>query len=176
MTPDLFGAPIRASLVRELLDYAPDTGVLTWRVALTSFIKVGQVAGKTDKRGYSQIGIGRRNYMAHRLAWLHVHGTWPPNQIDHINGNPADNRISNLRLATASQNIANSRLHCDSTSGLKGICFVKKQKRWAARIQRDGRRRYVGFFDTAEEAHAAYCHAAQELFGEFANAGRRTNT
>jgi HNH endonuclease/AP2 domain len=91
-------------------------------------------------------------------------------QVDHINGVRHDNRPSNLRPATQSENLANTRLRSNNTSGLKGASFHKQAGRWRAAIRIDGRQRHLGLFDTPEEAHAAYVRAARELFGEFARA------
>jgi hypothetical protein len=118
--------------------------------------------------GYWHVGVDGDEYKAHRLAWLFVHGEWPAGRLDHENGDTADNRIANLRPVTHSQNIANSRLRRDSTSGFKGVSFYTSAGKWGANINKDGRRHYLGLFNTPEEAHAAYCEAACELHGEFA--------
>jgi len=104
-------------------------------------------------------------YYAHRLAWLYVHGKWPPAEIDHKDCDPANNRISNLRLATHAQNAANAHLRRTSTSGLKGA--YRHQKKWLAQITYNGRRIYLGVFDTDKEAHAAYVAASKDLHGSF---------
>lgn len=89
-------------------------------------------------------------------------------QVDHVNGDQTDNRRSNLRLATRSQNLANSRLRSDNSTGFKGVHFNKAERRYIASISKQGRRHHLGYYDTAEEAHKAYLTAAQALFGEFA--------
>ena len=96
----------------------------------------------------------------------------PPGlQVDHIDGNGLDNRRRNLRLATNTQNQQNCKAHRDNASGLKGVSWVKQQRKWAARLTMGGKEKRLGRFDTKEEAAAAYDRAALELFGEFA----RTN-
>jgi|SRR5262249_60934945 len=119
-------------------------------------------------KGYRRITLDGRQHFGHRLAWLHVHGVWPPDQIDHINGARADNRIANLRPATHQQNASNRRR---GIAGLKGAVFSKRYKRWRAQIMKNGRQHFLGHFASSVEAHAAYCRAAQELHGEFWNAG-----
>ena len=125
----------------------------------------GAVAGRVNN-GYREIGIKNIRYLAHRLAWLYVHGEWPQHQIDHIDGDKLNNLIANLRLATNSQNGANRGAPADNTSGYKGVSRAKQ--RWRAVISVKGRYRHLGTFGTAEEAYAAYCKAARELHGEFA--------
>lgn len=163
--------PISAEEARQLLSYNPETGTFTWRVGRRGTARVGSVAGRPNGRGYFRIRIYGRRYCAHRLAWLLTHEVWPENQIDHINGRRDDNRLCNLRLATRSENTRNAKRRSDNTSGFKGVGFHKAQGKWRARIKIDGRRKDLGRFDTPEEAHAAYCKAAAELHGEFANFG-----
>lgn len=107
------------------------------------------------------------------MVWLYVHGAIPDNMdIDHINGDRSDNRLVNLRLATASQNQQNSRLQVTSKSGFKGVHLHKQSGRWLARIKHNGVRRSLGLYKTPEEAGAAYLRASIEIFGEFAYANR----
>jgi hypothetical protein len=87
--------------------------------------------------------------------------------VDHIDGNGLNNRKSNLRLATISQNNHNQKLSSSSTSGLKGASFHKLRKRWRAQIKLNGNKIHIGYYDTAEQAHAAYCKASAQLHGEF---------
>jgi hypothetical protein len=95
--------------------------------------------------------------------------------LDHKNGKRHDNRISNLRLATRAQNTQNSVARFNSGSGLKGVSFHKTQKQWRARIRLDGKLVLLGWFDTPQAAHAAYCVAAMKHFGEFFNSGEMTS-
>lgn len=88
--------------------------------------------------------------------------------VDHINGNPLDNRRENLRLATRSQNMANSTRRSDNTSGYKGVCWDKGMQKWRAGLSVNGKTRYLGCFDSPEQAHAVYLEAAKALHGEFA--------
>lgn len=153
----------------ELLSYEPKTGHFYWKEDRGGFAKRGSRAGAVDANGYVNIRVRRRLYKAHRLAWLYIHGVWPELDIDHINGNKADNRLCNLRLATSAQNVANSNVRCDSKLGLKGVRLAGGcTRRWVARITEDGTRRVIGRYSSPEAAYAAYCEAAAKHFGQFA--------
>jgi hypothetical protein len=115
--------------------------------------------------GRSHQPQGLRKIHAARLAWLYVHGERPAGEIDHINGNRADNRIANLRIATRSQNCANKK-------GVSGVTWHKRQKKWHARIKRHGQLHHIGSFSTYEEALAARNSAHASVFGEFSPAHR----
>lgn len=91
--------------------------------------------------------------------------------VDHINGNGLDNRRSNLRLATPSQNSRNSKKPITNTSGYKGVTFCKNTGKWVGQIKENNKNHYLGSYDTPEEAYKAYCIAARELHGDFANLG-----
>lgn len=130
----------------------------------------GEVAGNVNDHGYIRIGIDGRIYLAHRLAWFYCHGEWPLGGLDHANGMPTDNRIANLRLATHSQNLANSRAR--NWAGLKGAYYNPRYKHrmWVSQIKYGGRSHHLGYFETAEAANAAYLAAATKAFGSFARA------
>jgi len=154
--------------IREVLSFEPLTGVFSWKVAPTRSVKVGDVAGNRNARGYIAIKIDRRLYMAHRLAWLYVTGEWPVAGVDHVNGSKTDNRFENLRQATHSENMRNRGAQKNNACGYKGVYFTKKDKRWVANIWLHGKKKYLGEFSTPEDAHAAYCAAAEKYHGEFA--------
>jgi hypothetical protein len=162
---------VTANELRRLLSYDPETGVFTWRVSKQGpGAKSGKVAGNKDPRGYVIIKISQRKITAHRLAWLYMTGSLPAGQIDHANGVCSDNRWSNLRLATPAQNLQNRRSHKNNKSGLKGVGFCKKSNKWHARICINKQQMHLGMFASPEEAHAAYCTAAKQYFGQFARA------
>jgi hypothetical protein len=89
-------------------------------------------------------------------------------EIDHINTNPLDNRRENLRIATHRQNCKNKNKYKNNTSGFKGVSFDKKEQKFRARISIDGKRKFLGYFATAEAAHEEYKRAAVKYHGEFA--------
>ena len=154
---------IDAVMIRRILDYDPDTGVFRWREHF-KLNYVGAVAGCSMSSGYRRLGIAGKRYYEHRLAWLYTYGIWPTNQIDHINNVKDDNRICNLREATVSQNHANKSKYKGEL--LKG---VKKHPhgKFSARISINNKEKYLGIYDTEEQAHAAYCEAAQQEFGAY---------
>lgn len=151
---------VSAEHARSLLAYDPSSGEFVWRRGL---IPAGCL-----RQGYRVIGINRRQYLAHRLAWLYVTGEWPRLLIDHINGVKDDNRFQNLRQATTSQNKVNTFVFKPGRSGFRGVRF--KDGRWQARVQTRRQRIVIGSFETADEAHRAYAAKARELFGQFSRA------
>ena len=155
---------ITQQYIKELFHYNEHTGDFT-RLIKRGSSHVGDIAGSITWNGYTSIYIDGKNYRAHQLAWLYVHGVWPDTDIDHINRNKSDNRIVNLRLASRSQNNINSGLHSHNTSGFRGV-YASRNK-WAAQIKLNGKKIYLGRFNTAEEAHQCYLAAARELYGEF---------
>jgi hypothetical protein len=157
------GADLTAQQVRELFDYNSETGVLTRRTRVKGSNGLGKQAGWTDDEGYWRVCVNGRNYLVHRLAWLYVYGAMPPKLVDHINGDPSDNRISNLRLADHALNNQNNR-RAKSTKKSGTLIGVKwSQNRWVARISVDGKQQHIGRFQTEQEAHAAYVEAKRRL-------------
>jgi hypothetical protein len=160
-------ATLNLARLKDVLSYDPDTGSFTWRIT-KGRAATGARAGSADHiNGYRILSVFGRAYPEHRLAWLYVHGTLPSGDLDHINGDRADNRIANLRQATRSQTNMNAKAR-RSRSGLKGACWNAQAQRWAGRIKLDGKQKHLGSFATAQEAHAAYVEAAHHLFGKFA--------
>jgi hypothetical protein len=150
--------------LREVLAYDIKTGAFTWLVS-SATKKVGSVAGGVKKTGYRFIQIDGRQYREHRLAWLYVNEAWPKNHIDHIDGNRANNKISNLRDVDDSTNSQNQRAsQCSNKStGILGVCFHKTKKKFHAQIKRHGKRIHLGYFDNAQDAHNAYLAAKRQL-------------
>ena len=160
---------LSAGRLRELIHYDPETGKFI-RSYKTKRNGLGTVTGAKHGTTYARmkITIGGRVYMAHRLAWLFVHGKWPHQDIDHIDGDACNNRIANLRLATDSQNLGNMKKPCTNKSGKKGVSWHAAGKKWQAHIKVDGVNKYLGLFDTVDAAHSAYCQEAVRSRGEFA--------
>lgn len=146
-------------LVQKLLEYDPTSGVLMWRVApRRGSVRAGDAAGCKTKAGYVFVGIGGKSVMAHRLAWLLFYGEWPGDYIDHINGDKADNRITNLRAVSNSQNMQNMhRPRVDNPLGL-GVTRIGSSG-YRADIWVAGKRKHLGVFKTVDAARAAYSTA-----------------
>ena len=154
---------ITAEKLRELLHYDHATGIFTRRVSVASNARAGDVAGSPNGDGYLYICIYSRLHRAHRLAWLYVYGTWPEDQLDHINRNRSDNRISNLRAVTNKQNMQNAGKRRDNTSGYQGVSWHKHGSKWQVGIVHNQKRMHLGLFDDLEAAIAAR-KAAEKLY------------
>lgn len=151
--------------LKELLDYFPDTGLFKWKVFRGNTAKPKTIAGSIDSNGHGQIKVDGITYQAHRLAWLYVNGVWPSKEIDHRNGIRNDNHIANLREANHSENGQNQRkARTDNkSSGILGVTWHKRDKKWRAQIGIAGKKKWLGAFDTPEAAHSAYITAKREL-------------
>lgn len=145
---------VTQALVQGLFSYDVNTGAFTHR-------QTGAMAVSRHNAGYKTVRIGRKNWLAHRIAWLYFYGEFPPQQIDHINGVRDDNRIANLRACTNAQNCQNVRAHRDGC-GFLGASLEKRSGRWQAGIGINGKRVNLGYFETAQQAHAAYLKAKQK--------------
>jgi hypothetical protein len=151
--------------IHSLFECDPEKGLLFWKNR--SRQRWRGTAGQLHTNGYWTVRVGkkRKRLLNHRIIFALVHGRWP-NRIDHINMDRSDNRISNLREATRSQNAMNARKQRDNTSGFKGVS--RWRGKWQAKIQRDGKQRFLGAFSTPQDAALAYKNAAINLHGEFA--------
>lgn len=129
----------------------------------------GKPAGNQEGRcRYVRINLDRSKFLGHALAWKMATGVDPEGEIDHRDNDGSNNAFANLRPASRSQNAQNRKTRVDSQTGLKGANFVPKLGRYKASIVYNGRYYYLGLYDTAEAAHAAYCAKATELHGDFA--------
>jgi hypothetical protein len=167
--------------VAACFDYEPEGGLLRWRArprqhfatdrAHSTFNAryAGTVAGCFSGKAVC-ISLSGRRYKAHRLVWLLVYGAMPEQEIDHKDGDPSNNRLANLRLASTSQNQMNRGANRNNPTGVKGVCWDKKLKKWRAQIGRNGRSIYLGLYENPEAASAAYEKAAKRFAGEFARA------
>ena len=170
--------PLTAQRLRELLSYDQLTGDFT-RVGASrpqsahyvdkaaGFVKPGTVG---NGGGYVMVTVDGKAHRAHRLAWLYMTGDWPEADIDHRDGNRANNRWDNLRAATRSENIHNMGLRARNTSGRKGACYDAKRQKWLAQIVVNGKYIHLGRYETRDEAGDAYDAAARRHFGVFARA------
>lgn len=162
--------PVNIARLNDLLTYNQSTGVFTWKLPRRC-IRAGSAAGTINHYGYVVIKIDGLTYKAHRLAWMWATGRFSDLEIDHINRIRSDNRLSNLREATSSQNKHNASMRTDNTSGLKGVSYSADRRKFVAQISVNGKNQNLGRFSTDQEAAAAYRNAALRLHGEFASAG-----
>ena len=156
--------------LRELFKYDQKTGQFIWKVRNGRRIRVGQIAGSLNADGYVRVRIDGISYQAHRLIWKHVTGEEPPTSLDHKDLDKCNNRITNLRPATHGLNGANRRLRKDNKTGFKGVSRLSRGC-YQAYVRFDRKLIVLGYFLTPEEAHAAYCAAARDQYGEFFCAG-----
>lgn len=166
--------PFHVSLeeINRQLSYDPISGDLHWRVNKKGPVKAGDLAGGMMTHGYRIVGINGQEYLAHRIAWFMHYGVDPvATQIDHADMNRDNNAISNLRLANDAQNRTNTKARSHNKLGVKGVRVGKINNRYEARISVNSVTIHLGTFDTIDEAHAAYCKAAEKRHGEFFNAG-----
>lgn len=159
---------ITREYLKSQLHYNQETGVFTWAISKGGRMKPGSVAGHVDKTGYRYIVIDGKKYRAHRLAFLYMTGPMP-DRCDHINRNPSDNRFVNLRPATHHQNMANTNLRRDNTSGYKGVSWCKVTSKWSVQINIHGKRTRIGFFGCKHHAFCEYVLASRKHFGEFSS-------
>ena len=166
---------LTAEIARELLTYNPDTGKLFWKERSAKYFKNFKMSRKSwntqwagkealtaiTRRKSGQIArldgyVFNKNYHTHRIAWLIYYGEWPKNQIDHINQDPTDNRIENLRDVTYAENNKNRTLQNNNTTGYSGVSFYKhkRYKKYRARIRINNIEKHLGYYDTVEEAAA----------------------
>ena len=137
--------------------HRPD-GMLRWNTRYA-----GTRAFTANKIGYRTGAIQNKLNQAHRVIWAMHHGRWPDGQIDHINGNRSDNRIENLREASAFQNSQNAKRRVDNTSGTAGVSFFKERNQWTARICCNGKKHHLGYFSSREDASVARLEAEIRL-------------
>jgi hypothetical protein len=173
------------ALMRELVEYDPATGTLTWRERDSKWFtsanrvncwnaKLGGKAALTaiGRSGYHHGGILGVNVLAHRVAWVVYYGEWPTGEVDHINGRKTDNRVSNLRIVDDLGNSRNAARRITNQSGVQGVYWSTRDKRWVATIRTGaGRRKHVGNFEHFEDAVLARKRAERQ-YGYHPNHGR----
>lgn len=164
--------------LRECFDYDPDTGILTWRERpVEHFTSAGlcrrtnlrwanKEAGRTNQ-SRREVRVYGASFFVHRIIWKIIYGADPAEQIDHIDGNSLNNKISNMRSATSAQNAHNMKAKPTRDGALKGATFCKDTKRWKSAITLGGKHIHLGRFDTQKEAHEAYIEASKKHHGEF---------
>ena len=170
-------------LLRQLVYYNPETGILTWRKRDANAMNPKYVdrwnarwaeteISSEDKDGYIVLRRNGCRLLAHRAAWAITYGDWPKNHIDHINGVRNDNRIKNLRDVSRQENNKNSSLRSDNVSGVVGISWDNNKSKWTARIKAGNKYKFLGYFDLKDDAVAARSEA-EPLYGYHQNHGKK---
>ncbi|HCW18839.1 MAG TPA: Fis family transcriptional regulator [Achromobacter sp.] len=158
---------MKPEYLRLKFEYDTSSGRLFWRVGAGPRT-AGTEAGYIDRHGYRRVCVDGRKWYTHQIVWLMVIGDELPERIYHRNGDKQDNRPGNIRAATQSQNMMNTRKRSNNTSGRKGVYWHKGAKRWLAQIKVGGQHHYLGLHATIELAAAAYAQAASKFHGSFA--------
>ena len=154
---------ITADHLRKILSYDATTGIFLWRISpRLGAIYPGDRAGTRHHNGYTLIKINKKKYIASRLAWLYITGKWPHGQMDHINGNRSDDRLSNIRDVSALLNAQNRRIPWKSKE-LKVVGVYRHRDKYRALIRANGKQRHLGIFITKEEAQTAYLEAKRKF-------------
>jgi len=151
--------------LKHKLHYNPDTGIFTWINPIKK-TNIGKVAGCTMANGYSYIKINKKLYLSHRLAWIYINGE-VTKELDHINNNRSDNKISNLRIASKFQNQCNKKVNKNNIYGIKGITLHSKCNKFQARIGLNNKTIYVGLYDDFFEACCSIISVRNKLHGKF---------
>lgn len=166
---------ITQSELKELLNYNQDTGVFSWKVKKRGTRGINNQAGHTRKNKYVVISINKKDYLAHRLAWLYVNGIFSKEYIDHIDNNPSNNAINNLRECSNAENQWNAGLNMKNTSGVKGVYFHNLTRKWRATLRINGKRKYFGGFNNLEQARDFIVDYRTKNHKEFSNHGLPLN-
>lgn len=164
-----------SAYLRDRLKYHPHSGKFFWKdhEDLQRKDRVGYQAGALNSEGYTHIKIDGKFYYAAQLAWLYMYGEWPEELIDHKNRSRVDDRITNLRYTDYSQNQANRDIQKNNTTGVKGVCYEakrKSRKKYRAFIMVNYKMKFLGYYETLDEAAIARATAAKATWGEYANA------
>lgn len=155
---------LTAERLREVLSYDPETGLFVRKICFQRPDVIGTTSLLTNGNGYLRIAIDGKRYLCHRLVWLYMVGTWPQNEIDHMDGNRSNNKWSNLRDVTPRHNQQNKRkAHSHSKSQILGVSWDKSRGKWTARIKTECAYKYLGRFDSVETAKEAYLTAKRLL-------------
>lgn len=154
--------------LNKVLNYCPNTGVLSWCKTVSNSAREGQEAGSNHNKGYRFIRYQGKFYFTHKVAWLLFYKDWPSGEIDHINGDKKDNRINNLRVVTRQQQMTNTPSKKNSSSRFKGVTWHKVNKKWRVQIAIKGVKYHLGMFDDEREAALMYNYAAMEAWGKHA--------
>lgn len=160
----------REELIRTIA-YDEHTGEMRWLSPTGNRVKPGDLVRGKTVRGYLRVQINGRRYKVHDLAWIYMTGREPENIVDHINGDTSDNSWKNLREATQALNCRNRKTPKNNSSGVKGVFFRKRDRKWHAVIGLNNRKIFVGAYSDFQSAVSAITAARSLYHGEFARFG-----
>lgn len=152
--------------IKNYLSYDENTGIVVWKKTLSNRAISGSRAGciqKGRKRIYRVIRINKILYLEHRICWLLFFNEWPKDEIDHIDQDPTNNKILNLRVVNTQQNSTNRPIQSNNTSGIRGVSWNKKTNKWISQIETNSINKYLGSFDSIEDAAISYANAKNKL-------------
>lgn len=153
-------AALTQERLKAMFHYNAKTGLFTRLIGVKGSA-AGEIAGCPSKLGYIRITVDYRQYQAHRLAWFYMTGKWPLNEVDHSDGDPSNNRWTNLRECTHAENHQNHAVRADNKSGHPGVSRFRRK--WQAHIAVNGVIHHIGHFDDPAEAGRAYLEAKARL-------------
>jgi len=156
--------------LKEILNYEPESGIFTW-LTNSPRGRIGEQAGSVGDRNYVWIRINRHPYRAHRLAWLYIHGKFPSMQIDHIDGDPTNNKINNLREVDHKDNQRNAKLRYDNNTGVTGVTWSNRDKCFISGIKVNGKSKHLYRGKCLLDA-VAFRKSAEIKYGFHENHGR----
>lgn len=156
--------------ILSVLIYQPSTGIFRWRTRTGGKAVKGSIAGGVNSRGYVSLRVKGKNYTAHRLAFFLVNGFLPP-EVDHIDGNKTNNSATNLRASTKSENQHNSKIRKDNSTGVKGVHWDSRDRKWVSSIKKDKVRHDLGRYESIFDAACAVISMRNRLHGDFGNRG-----
>ncbi len=160
--------------LKEVLHYCPETGIFTWLVGGKGRpgkgIKAGGILYDKSGKTYRILRVHNRLYRQHRLAFLYMTGEFPENEVDHIDGNGCRNVWANLRAVTGLENRKNKRKPANNSSGVVGVCWCRRSRKWHSQIMCAGHNKHLGYFHSKEDAIVAR-KAAEVLYGYHENHG-----
>lgn len=157
---------ITQSRLKELLNYNQNTGIFTW-IVNKNRAHIGDIAGCSNSKGYIYIQINGYNFRAHRLAWLYVYGKFPDYEIDHIDRDRKNNRISNLRDINHNQNMQNTKIYSSNKSGYRGVSWNKTQCKWKVTVRYKQKHYHGGVFVNIDDAIESVKCLREKLFTHF---------
>ncbi len=154
---------ITQNRLKELLNYDSELGVFTWIKPTSNRVKAGQLAGTFNSMGYTTIKLDGYLYLSHRLVWLYINGYWPT-EIDHIDHDKLNNKISNLRDTSHASNMKNQKIRNTNTSGVNGVSWDSDRKKWQCKIYVNKKTIHLGRFASIDDARNARSDADKKYF------------